>query len=116
MGEEEEETEDPLVVRIDKEGIQGRIVEAPVPAGNYYGLAVNDKALYLMATETGVEAKSHLKVVKITNEDAKLTTMASEVSGFTLTQDGNKLLVRKGRTYFLVSAGTGSVNLNEGKI
>ena len=111
-----EEPEEKLVVDIDKEGIQSRIIEVPIPAGNYYNLEVNDKALYMMASETGVGAKSHLKVVKITNEDIKATDLASEVNGFEMTQDGKKLLVRKGRSYYLVDAGTGSADLNDGKI
>ncbi|MEM6718529.1 MAG: S41 family peptidase [Bacteroidota bacterium] len=105
-----------LVVSIDKEGIQSRIARVPVAPGNYYNLAVNDKALYVMATETGVNAKSHLKVVKITNEKPKLTNMASEVSGFEMTRDGKKLLVRKRRSYYMVNAGTGSVKLNDSRI
>jgi tricorn protease len=114
--ENTEEAEDKLIVEIDRDGIQSRIMEVPIPAGNYYNLAVNDKALYMMASETGVNAKSHLKVAKITNEDIKLTKMASQVNSFEITQNGKKLLVRKGRSYYLVSAGTGSVKLSKGKI
>ncbi len=114
--EKTEDAEDKLIVHIDKEGIQSRIKEVPIPAGNYYRLAINDKALYLMASETGVGAKSHLKVIKITNEGAKVTNMATEVNDFDMTPDGRKLLVRKGSSYFMVDASTGSANLNSGKI
>lgn len=114
--DEDEDSEDKLIVNIDKEGIQSRIIEVPIPAGNYRDLAVNEKALYMIASETGVKAKSHLKVVAITDEDAKVKNVASEISGFELTPDGKKLLVRKGRSYFMVDAGTGSVKLDEGKI
>jgi tricorn protease len=106
-----------LVVSIDKAGIQSRIIEVPVAAGNYYGLAVNDKALYMMARETGLNAKSHLKVLKIANENIKVKNMTSDVNGFEMTQDGKKLLIRKGRTYYMVEAGTGSVSdLSDSKI
>lgn len=116
MQEEAEDSDAPMVVNIDQAGIQARLMEVPIPAGNYRNLAINEKALYLIASETGVGAKSQLKVVKITDEDAKLADLASEVSGFELTADGKKLLVRKGRSYFMVEAGTGSVNLSEGNI
>ena len=106
----EGESKDKKAVVIDKEGIQSRIMEVPIAAGNYYGLAVNDKAIYMMARGTGVQAKTHLKVVKITNEKVKVTTMASEVSGFEMTQDGKKLLIRKGRSYYMVNAGTDAVS------
>ncbi|MEN0050266.1 MAG: S41 family peptidase [Bacteroidota bacterium] len=114
--EEKDKSKDKLVVSIDKERIQSRIVGVPIAAGNYYGLEVNDKALYMMARETGVKAKAHLKVIKIANEDVKVKDVASAVNGFEMTQDGKKLLVRKGQTYYMVAAGTGSAKLDAGKI
>lgn len=114
--DEGEKEEEKLKVNIDKEDIQARIAVVPVAAGNYSDLAVNDKALYLEARGTGVNAKTHLKVVKITDEDAKLVDMASEINGFEMTPDGKKLLVRKGRSYYVVDAGTGSASLDDGKV
>ncbi|MEO0340379.1 MAG: S41 family peptidase, partial [Bacteroidota bacterium] len=106
-----------LAVSIDRDGIQSRIMEVPIKAGNYYNLAVNDKALYMMSAETGINAKSHLKVVKIGNEDIKVTNMASGVNGFEMTQNGKKLLVRKGRSYYMVNAGTAAIsNLSKSMI
>ena len=110
------ESEGKLKVVIDIAGIQSRIEEVPIAAGNYNNLEVNDKALYMMASETGVNAKSHLKVLKITNEDIKVKDLASAVNQFEMTQDGKKLLIRKGRSYYMVDAGTGSATLDDGKI
>jgi len=113
---EEEATPDKLVVAIDKEDIQYRNAKVPVPEGNYNHLEVNDQAIYLLSQETGSNANAHLKVMKITNEAAKLSDMASGISGFELTRDGKKLLIRKGSAYYMVGAGTGSINLDDGKI
>jgi len=110
------ETTEKLNVVIDTIGIQSRIMEVPVAAGNYNNLAVNDKALYVMVSETGLNAKSHLKVLKIGNEDVELKDMAKTVDGFEMTQNGKKLLVRKGKSYYMVEAGTGSAGLEDGKI
>jgi len=113
--DEEEKEEGSL--KIDVDGIKERIEEVPVKAGNYRNLAVNDKAIYLMSRETGVNAKSHLRVIKIGNEKVELKTMASDVNWFQITGDGKKLLIRKGRNYFMTNAGTGKIgNLNDGKI
>lgn len=104
-------------VTIDEEGIQKRIAAVPVKAGNYYSLAVNDKALYLMSRETGIGAKSHLALVKIDNKKPKIETMASEVSRFKLSADGKKILITKGRSYYLSNAGTSKIgNLNNDKV
>lgn len=104
-------------VTIDQDGIQERLAAVPVKAGNYYNLAINDKALYFMSSETGVSAKRHLSFVKITNEKPKIETMASEVSRFKLSADGKKLLITKGRSFYLSNAGTSKIgNLNNDKI
>ena len=113
---ENKNSESELVVNIDKADIQSRTIEVPIADGNYSQLAVNDRAIYLLSKETGLGAKSNLKVVKITNEKAELADMASAIKGFELTQDGKRLLIRKGKSYYMVNAGTGKVNLDDGKI
>lgn len=102
--------EDKLVVNIDQYDIQKRIMEVPIKAGNYNGLGVTEKAIYLMSRETGLNAKSHLNVIKIDNKDVKLTTMVSAVNNFELTSNGEKILVTKGRNYYIVDAGTSKIS------
>jgi len=110
------ETEKPkgkLVVSIDKADIQSRTMTVPIAAGNYSKIEVNDNAIYLLGNEAGSNANAHLKVAKITSEKAELTDMATKVSRFEMTPDGKKLLIRKGESYYMVGAGTGSVNLDK---
>jgi len=116
MDEGEESTEasgGKLVVTIDKEGIKARNIKVPIPEGNYNHLDVNNKAIYLLTEETSSGSNYHLKAIKITNEDVKLADMASGISRFELSQNGEKMLIAKGSSYYMVDAGTGSVNLNE---
>ncbi|MFT5862944.1 MAG: tricorn protease [Flavobacteriales bacterium] len=114
---EEEEEEEEIVVSIDQEGIQNRIIEVPVKPGNYSGLEVNKTALYLISKETGVKAKSHLAVVKIDNKDISLKTMVSDINSFELARNGEKILVRKDTKYHMIDAGTSEVSdLSESKI
>ena len=104
-------------VIIDKMNISQRIVEVPIKAGNYRGLAVTKKAIYLMASETGINAKTHLSVVKIGNEDVKLKTMVEDARSFRLTGDGKKILLRQKSNYYMIDAGTGKVSdLSSNKI
>ncbi|MEP0265517.1 S41 family peptidase [Dokdonia sp.] len=113
----EEEDNNKLVVSIDQVGIQERIIEVPIKPGNYNGLEVNKKALYLTSSETGVNAKRHLSFVKIDNKDVSLKTMVNEINSFELTSNGKKILVRKGRNYHMIDAGISKVsNLSESKI
>ncbi|WP_405384244.1 S41 family peptidase [Maribacter sp. LLG6340-A2] len=99
-----------ITVQIDREGIMERMMEVPVSPGNYTSLEVTDKALYLMAKETGVKAKSHLSFINIGNEDIKIKTMAKDINGFELTANGKKLLLTKGKKLYMIDAGTAEVN------
>jgi len=111
-----EKPESKIVVTIDKADIQSRTMGVPIASGNYSQMGVNHNAIYLLSEETGSKTNSHLKGVKITNEKAELTDMASEINGFELTPDGKKLFISKGESYHMVNAGVESLNLNDGKI
>lgn len=104
-------------VLVEKEGIVQRITEVPIKPGNYSGLAVTKKAIYLRSRDTGVGAKSHLAVVKITNEDTKVETILEDIGNFELTANGEKLLISKQGKYYMVDAGTSKISdLNDKKI
>jgi len=104
-------------VNIDIEGITKRIIEVPIKPGNYKGLAINKKAIYLATSSTGVHSKTHLGVVKIDNKDVKLKTMVEGIRSFKMTSDRKKILVRKGSNYYMIMAGTEKVSdLSDSKI
>lgn len=112
-----EEKEDKVTVTIDQNGIQNRIVEVPVSPGNYYGLEVNKSALYLISTTTGVKTKNHLSFIKIDNKEVSLKTMVSDIEGFELVGNGEKILLNKGKDYHIIEAGTSEVkDLSKSKI
>lgn len=112
-----DEKKEKLVVNIDQAGIQSRIMEVPIKPGNYTDLAINEKALYLIASETGVDAKKHLSFVKIGNEDVSLKTMVDDVTRFELAGNGEKILLSKGKNFYMLDAGTSKVSqLSDSKI
>jgi tricorn protease len=108
--EKKEDDEGKVIVHVDKDGIIERIQEVPLKPGNYRGLAITKRAIYVMTRETGVDAKTHLGVLEIGNEEEKLKTMVEDVRSFDLTGDGKKLLVRKKNDFYLVDAGTDKVS------
>ncbi|MEO9483812.1 MAG: S41 family peptidase [Ekhidna sp.] len=116
-GKSEETSSDELIVSIDQAGIQQRLMEVPIKPGNYSSLAINDKALYMISRSTGVNASSDLIVAKITNEDVSTKTMVSGVNGYSMTQDGKKLMIAKSRNFYMVNASTGKISdLSDSKI
>ena len=90
---------------IDLDGIATRIVEVPVPAGNYDNLSVDSKRLYYVSRETGRGAKPSLKTLPIENKKPDVETFADDVSTYELSQDGKKLLFVRGKDLFVVDAG-----------
>jgi tricorn protease len=101
-----------LVVKIDKADIQSRTMIVPIASGNYYHIEVNETAIYLLAKENGSDVNPHLKVAEISRNKMELTTIASEIVNFELTQNGKRLFIKKGQSYYMVEAGTGILNLS----
>lgn len=115
--DEDNAKEVPVLVTIDQSGINERIIEVPIKAGNYSQLEVNGKAIYLVSSETGLNAKSHLTVVKIENEDVELSTMINDIDSYELTGNGEKLLVLKQKNMYMVDAGTSEIkDISKNKI
>ena len=113
----EEEKEEKVDVSIEQAGIQQRIMEVPIKAGNYGSLAVSDKVIYLISSETGLNPKKHLSFVKIDKKDIEVKKMVSDVNGFELTADGKKMLVNKDKSYYMIEAGSDEVSdLSKNKI
>lgn len=117
LPQDETEKDTSSIVKVDRDGIIERIVEVPVPAGNYRSLSANDKALYLTSRGTGLNASTDLAVIKISNEDPSVTTMVEGIRSYQLTADGKKILITKGRTPYMINAGTSKMNnINDDKI
>ena len=102
--ESDAESEDPI--RIDFEGLAGRVARVPVPADNYSRLAtieksllvVRDPAFYYGRTS---DVKPELKIFDIEERELKAVT---EAGAYALSDDGKKLLVRQGRSFKLFDA------------
>ncbi|MDP1662636.1 MAG: hypothetical protein Q8L55_12045, partial [Phycisphaerales bacterium] len=92
-----DEPKKPVEVIIDLDGLQARIIEAPVPAGNYTRLLVNDKALFFGSYGDGEDGPGNLtlKAIAITNEKPEVKTVLAGVRLYELSADGKKLLIHK---------------------
>lgn len=99
-------------VVIDLDGLEARLIEAPVPPGNYGGLAVNDKALFWLSSDSG-DRKTALQAATITNENFEVKTVLGDLKSYEMTADGKKLLVHKGDTLAIVDANAGPADLDK---
>lgn len=92
-------------VSIDFPGLAGRVSRVPVEAENISGLAITEK--YIVYHTRGAffygrdsYRKPNLKLFSL--KDRKPSVFLEGLSGYALSRDGKKALVRKGRSYLLV--------------
>ncbi len=107
-----------IVVRIDPDNIQSRIMEVPLAPGNYRSLSVNSDAIYfLSSTGSGRDSKTNLVLFKTGNQEKKETVFIEGVRSAEMTADGKMFLVSKDNSYYMVKAGTSPVSkLSEAKV
>ncbi len=101
-------TNKPPEVVIDWAGIVNRVWEVPAPPGNYAGLSAGEKRLFWTSSDTGAGAKTHLQVIEIGNDDPKPKNLADDIQGYELSEDGKKLLIRKGENFYVEDASAGA--------
>ncbi|QJR12928.1 Tricorn protease [Usitatibacter rugosus] len=85
----------PKVPAIAWDGLEKRVYEVPLPAGNYTGLASDGKRLWYLEADTTPEAKATLKSVPIDNTGASPEVWSADVRQFVISTDAKKLFVRK---------------------
>ncbi len=108
--------EKPIVVTVNETGLQARIQDVPVPAGNYSALAVSKDRLFWIRSESDGSGRD-LMAMKIDNDDPKPEVIVSGVRSYQLSRDGKKLLVRKGDTFHVIAASAGKkADLAKGKV
>ena len=103
--ESDEDAKDKEPIRIDFDGLAGRVAPVPVPAGNYeYGsleavegsLVFVREAAFYYGRES--EAQPEVKIFNLKERELKTITQANR---YALSANGKKLLVRQKGTYKL---------------
>lgn len=92
---------------IDFDGITGRVTRVPVQADNYGGLAAkNDHLVYAVgpAFYYGRQGDRPTVLKIFSMKDRKETTLAEDIRGYVLSDDGSKLLVVQGPNFNLMDA------------
>ncbi|CAG0999120.1 tricorn protease [Phycisphaerales bacterium] len=104
-------------VEIELDGLQERLVEVPVPAGNYSGLSAGEKRLFFVSSGSEPGSPNDLVFVEIANKDIEIKTIAKKIDLYQLSGDGKSLLVRSGETLAIVESSTGpDANLAKAKL
>jgi tricorn protease len=94
----------PATLDFDPEGFDARVVALAPPAGNYQGLgAVADGVLFTAGNpQAGAQTLRHFAL-----DGEKAEDVASGVTGYAVSWDGKKLLLRQGNEFSIVDAKPG---------
>ncbi len=97
----------PATMTIDFDGIAGRVARVPIGADNYGGLsAKTGHLLYAIGSAFYYgrpgDRPTVLKIFAF--KDRKETTIAEDIRGYTISDDGSKVLVAQGPAYNLYDA------------
>jgi tricorn protease len=120
-GKEKEKKEEkkPTVVKVDFDGIDQRILALPIPARNYIDLQAGKEGVLYLAEGSSVANPSQQngspiqKLWRFALDKRETTEVLSDISSFSVSANGEKMLYRKGDTWHIASAE--EVKTNPGK-
>ena len=104
----ESKKDEPVVVKIDIEGIGQRILSLPIPAKNYLGMLPGKSGFLFLAEGPLVVTEDDFPNVSQTIQKfdlskRKVDKVVEDVNDFTISLDGEKILYRKGESWTTVS-------------
>jgi len=103
----DEKSKDVKPVVIDFEGLAARVVRVPVDPDNYDSLAANAEHLFYVvrgAPYYGRESESEPVLMAFARKERKASVLVDECRGYTISQDGSKILASVSGGYALYDA------------
>jgi tricorn protease len=106
--EDHEKEKKAVVVRVDLDGIQERILQLPVPPGNYRNLQSVGGTVYYLRSSAAAPAPT------LASYDLKerKETAHGPVRGFEISADGKKMIVGQGPNYGIIDLPKGPVTIS----
>ncbi|MEM6472483.1 MAG: S41 family peptidase [Planctomycetota bacterium] len=113
---EEEQKESGPEYRL--EDLAGRLHRLPIEAGNYSDLQVAKKHVYFVERPLGFDSRRSLKAIPISREpdQQESVTIVTNLNGYRLSSERNKILLRRGADLFDFSADGKKPNLDDAEV
>jgi tricorn protease len=104
--DKDKEKKEPVVVKIDIEGISQRILSLPIPAKNYSSMLAGKSGILFLGEGPMVATEGDMPqtIQKFDLSKRKVDKWIEDVNDFTISFDGGKILYRKGETWVTASA------------
>lgn len=97
-------------LRVEPDGIQRRLVQVPIDAGNYSELRIAGEHLYWQSRPIG--GRETALVAAAIGPEPEVDTIATDIDGYRVSADGKKLAVRKDDAFHVVDANGRKAELN----
>jgi len=100
--DDKDKKEEPVVVKMDLEGIGQRILSLPIPAKNYANMLAGKSGILFLSEAPQVVTGNDdvpLIVQKFDLSKRKVDKFLEEINDFAISADGSKLLYRKGEQW-----------------
>jgi tricorn protease len=106
---DKEKKDEPVVVKIDLDGISQRILALPIPAKNYLNLLAGKSGILFLQEGPSVLTEEDYETLggtiqKFDLSKRKVDKWIDEVKDYTVSFDGEKILYRKGEAWATASA------------
>jgi len=103
-----EKKDEPVDVKIDLDGIGQRILALPIPAKNYLGLSAGKSGILFLAEGPLVlrstDEEVHYTLQKFDLSKRKVDKFLEDVTDYSLSSDGSKLLYKKTGDQFAIAS------------
>jgi len=101
---DKKKVDEAVAVKIDFDEITKRLIELPLPPGNYSDLSMTEKNLFWISKESSSGQSKTLIAAKIVNKDIKVDTLITGLKDYELSLDRKKLLIRKSEAVYVIDA------------
>jgi tricorn protease len=104
----EKKKEEPVVVRVDLDGIGQRVLALPIPAKNYLGMSAGSTGILFLGEAPAVirgdgDGDVAVTLQKFDLSKRKVDKFLDEVNEYSISSDGSKMLYRKGEQFVIVA-------------
>lgn len=94
----------PPKVEIELDNLTERLIEVPLPPGNYSTLSITDKRVLWLSVSSDPGSQPDLMSADIARKDVKPKELVKGATGYELSLDNKAILVRKKDALFIIDA------------
>lgn len=105
----DEKSKDEKTVKVDLDGIMGRIAALPVNASNYFNISAINDAVYYQRRGS----KDDKTLMFLFDLKEKKETELGEINGYEISADGKKMILSRSQQYAIIDLPKGKIDIKD---